>query len=116
HQRLARRRLLLGEHAERLRRRREAAGTFEYVREGVPVGLDGKRLALARLDPDIEVARVGRDTLDRAAPAPELAADDARPRAVVIGDLGDLDRLDVLVARVRHLEPRRQVRPELEAV
>ena len=50
------------------------------------------------------------------APAPELAADDAHHRAVVVDELGDLGALHVLVARGGHLQRRGQVGPELEAV
>ena len=80
------------------------------------VGLDRQRLALARRHRDVEIARIGRDAFDRALLAPEIAADDAHARAVVVDDFGNVLRRDVLVARRRHLQRRRQVRPELEAV
>jgi hypothetical protein len=48
---------------------------------------------------------------------PHVVADhDAQRGAVVLDELGDLGRLHVLVARRGHLERRRQVGPELEAV
>src|SRR5262249_6196367 len=76
----------------------------------------GERLALAGWYRDVEVAWIGRDAFDRAALAPELSADHPRARAVVIDDLGNLYRLDVLVARRRHLQTRRKVGPQVEAV
>ena len=79
-----------------------------YLDVSVP---PGKRRTLK-----VEVARVGGDAVDGAAPAPELAADDPHHRAVIVDDLGDLGARDVLVARRRHLQRRRQVGPELEAV
>src|SRR5262249_33912842 len=66
--------------------------------------------------PDVEVARFGGYPLHRAAPAPKVAADDAHTRAIVIDHLGDVGRLDVLVARRRHLERRGQVGPQLKAM
>ena len=78
--------------------------------------LDLEGLALARRHEDVEIARIGGDAVDRALLAPELAADDAHARAVVVDDLRDLGALDVLVARRGHLQRRRQIGPELEAV
>ncbi len=108
--------LLLGQDAVRVRGVGEVAGAGEDVGEGAALGLDRQRLALARRHRDVEVARVGGDAVDGAAPAPELAADDPHHRAVVVDDLGDLGARDVLVARRGHLQRRRQVGPELEAV
>ena len=115
-ERVSRRRRLLGQDAERLRRLGERARSLEHIGEGVPAGLHGQGLAPARRDGDVEIARIRRDTVDRAALAPELAADHPHAGAVVIDDLGDLDRRDVLVAWRGHLERRGQVGPQLEAV
>ena len=82
--------LLLGQDAVRVRGVGEAAGAREHVGEGVALGLDLERLALAGRHRDVEVARVGGDAVDGAAPTPELAADDPHHRAVVVDDLGDL--------------------------
>ena len=57
------------------------------------VDFDLERLALARRHKHVEIARIGGDAFDRAFLAPELAADDAHPRAVVIDDFGDIGRL-----------------------
>src|SRR5581483_7449883 len=67
-------------------------------------------------DRDVEIARIGGDALDRAALAPEVTADHAHARAVVVDDLRDGVALDVLIARRGHLQRRRQIGPELEAV
>ena len=80
------------------------------------LGLDLERLAPARRHRHVEIARVRGDAVDRAALARELAADDAHARAVVIPDFGNLTARNVLIARRRHLERRRQIRPQLEAV
>ena len=77
---------LLGEHAERLRRRAERARALEHIGEGMPLDLDGQRLAPAGRHPDVEIARIRRNALDRTALAPEVAADDAHARAVVVDD------------------------------
>ena len=96
--------------------RRERARALEDIGEGVALDFDLQRLALARRNEDVEIARIGGDAFDRAPLAPELAAHDAHARAVVVDDLGNVGGLDVLVARRRHLQRRGQVGPELEAV
>ena len=82
----------------------------------MPLHLDRQRFAPARRHPDIEIARIGGNALDRAALAPEIAADDPHAGAVVIDDFRNVGGLDVLIARRRHLVRRRQIGPELEAV
>src|SRR5271168_186431 len=82
----------------------------------MPPKLDRERLALTRWHPNVEIARIGGDALDRAAPAPKIAAHDAHAGAVVFGDFRNLGGLDVLIARRRHFQRRRQVGPELETV
>ena len=77
---------------------------------------DRQRLALARRHEDVEITRIGGDAFDRAALAPEVAADDAHARAVIVDDLGNVGGLDVLIARRRHFQGRRQIGPELKAV
>ncbi len=52
----------------------------------------------------------------RAGFAPEISADDAHVGAVVVGDLGNVGGLHFLIARRRHLERGRKIRPQLEAV
>ena len=54
--------------------------------------LDRQRLPQARRHRDVEVARIGGDAVDRAALAPEVAADHPHPRAVVVDHLGDVAR------------------------
>ena len=107
---------LLGQHAERRRRRAEIAGALEHIGESVPLDLHRKRLALARRDGDIEIARIGGNAFDRAAAAPKVAAHDAHAGAVVIHDLRNFGAFDVLVARRRHFQRRRQVGPKLKAM
>ena len=82
----------------------------------MPPQLDRQGLALVRRHEHVEIARLRRDAVDRPALAPEVAADHAHARAVIVDDLGDLDRRDVLIARSRHLERGGQVGPQLEAV
>src|ERR1041385_8019578 len=78
--------------------------------------LDLEYLALARGHENVEIARIGGDTVDRALLAPEFAAHHAHARAIVVDDLGDVGALDVLVAWRRHFQRRGQVGPQLEAV
>ena len=101
----------LAQRAERRRSAGEGRRTLEDVGEGLAVGLDRQRLALARRDIDVEIARVGGDAVDRALLAPELAADHPDGDAVVVDDLGDCGARDVLVARRGHLQARGQVGP-----
>src|SRR5438445_1417300 len=107
---------LLGADGAGLRGVAERAAALEHVGKRVPRGLDRERLALARWDPHVEIARVRRHPFDRTGLPPKAAADHANARAVVVGHLGDVAARDVLVARPGHLQGRRQVRPELEAV
>src|SRR5712671_3733593 len=82
----------------------------------MPRGLDGKRLATAWRHRNVKIARLGRDAVHGAAFAPELPANNAHPGPVVIADVGNLRCRNILIAGRRHLEPRRQVCPQLEAV
>ena len=52
------------------------------------LGLDRQALAQARGHPDVEVTRISRNALYRTALAPEVTADDAYARAIVVDDLG----------------------------
>src|SRR5262249_32734268 len=74
--------------------------TCEDVRERVACAIDGDPFPLAGRDGDIHVDRIRRDAFHHALPAPEIARDDPDVRAVVVGRLGDVGRLDVLVARL----------------
>src|SRR5262245_62080735 len=82
----------------------------------MPFRLDRQSLAQPRGNPDIEIPGVGCNALDRPSPAPVITAYDAHAGAVVIDDLGYLRSLNVLVARLGHLERGGQVGPELKAV
>src|SRR5579883_906205 len=82
----------------------------------MPVGFDGQGFAPPGRDGDIQIARVGRNPIDGSALAPEFTADDPNGGAVVIGNLRDLGGRNILVARRGHLQRRRQVGPQLEAV
>src|SRR5262249_5801592 len=86
------------------------------VRERVTGAVDGDPFFSAGRHRDVDVDRIGGNPFDDATAPPELAGDDPRVRAVVVGRFRDVGRLDVLVARRGHLERSRQVRLELEAV
>src|SRR5262249_17011935 len=86
------------------------------IRKRMPRGLDGERFAAAWRHRNVKIARIGRDTVHRAAFAPKLPANDAHAGPVVIADVGNLGCRDILVARRRHFEARWPVRPQLEAV
>jgi predicted O-linked N-acetylglucosamine transferase (SPINDLY family) len=73
-------------------------------------------LPLARRNRHIEIDRVGRHPVDRAAFPPERPAYDASLGPVVVGDGRDLGRLYFLVPGSGHLETGREVSPELKPV
>ena len=99
--------LLLGEHAERLRRVAERAAIRRtHTRTRAASVSTGKRLAPARRHRDVEIARIGGDAFHRPALAPEIAAHDPHARAVVVGDFGNVAAPDVLIARRGHLQRR----------
>ena len=79
-------------------------------------GFDRNALRPIRRNGDVQVARIRSHALDRASLAPEVADNDPRFRPIVVRDLGNVLGVDVLVARVGHLQRLRQVRPQLEAV
>src|ERR1700722_1377709 len=105
-----------GEHTEGLRGGAEIARALEHVGESLTLDLNLQRFTFARRHPDVEITRVGGDALDRATLAPEIAADHTHPRAVIVDHFRHFRRLDVLVARRRHLQRRRQIGPKLKAV
>src|SRR5208282_1467688 len=82
----------------------EFAGAGEDVGERVPRGVDGQAFAFAGRDGDIEVDRVGGDAVDGTFFSPERSADDAGLGAVVVGDVGDFGRFDLLVVGRGHFE------------
>jgi hypothetical protein len=82
----------------------------------VPPKFDRQRLSCAWWNRDIDIGRIGRDTLHRPGLPPESPADQADVRAVIVGDHRDVRRLHLLVARLGHFERRRQIRPELKAM
>src|SRR6185503_16634524 len=94
----------LSEHGAWLGCIAEGSGAFEDVREGVVRTVHCDSLAAAGRDEDVDVTRIGGDAFDRASLSPELAADYACARAIVLGDFGDVARGDVLIARGAHLE------------
>src|SRR6267143_2029767 len=77
---------------------------------------DWERLPAAWRYGDVKIDGIGRDAVDRAGLAPEFSTDDAHVHAVVVLDLRYVQRLYFLVERCGHLQRRRQVRPQLEAV
>src|SRR6516165_6505328 len=106
------------EPADRFRRHREGSGRIaelararEDVRERVARCLDWQRLPFAGAHRHVEIDRIGRDSVHWASLAPEGAADDADMGAVIVDDLWDFSGLYFLIARLRHLERRRQVGP-----
>ena len=105
-----------GRHRQRAGGVAELRVAREDIGERMPRGLDREGLPLARRDRHIEVDRVGRDPVHGALRPPEAPADDANVGAVVVGDRGNLGRLHLLIAGRRHLQRRRQVRPQLEPV
>src|SRR5580658_8163405 len=98
------------------RRIAEGSRAGKDIREGVASGFYLDAPALARRNRNVDVARVCSHALDRPGFAPELAADHAGAGTVVLGDLGDGARRNVLIARVGHLESGGQVGPQLEAM
>src|SRR5215471_1682155 len=100
--RFPRRGLFLGEDAEWTRSAGERTGSLEHIRKGMPRGLDRKNLATARGHRDVEIARLGGDTIHGSTLAPKLTADNPNPGAVVIADVGNFGARDVLVPRRRH--------------
>ncbi len=80
------------------------AGAGEDVGEGVAGGLDGQSFPAAGGYGNVHIHGIGGDAFDRAALAPETAADQADVRAIVVGDFGNFRRFHFLIARRRHLE------------
>ena len=62
----------VGEHAARRDASRNVPAPCEHVRERVPRGFDGQRLAPAGRHRDVEIHRIGRDAVHRPALAPEI--------------------------------------------
>ena len=65
---------------------------------------------------DVDVHGIRGDSVHRATFSPKRTADDADLSAVVVGDNRDFRGLDLLISGISHLERRRQIRPQLEAV
>src|SRR5215471_2022936 len=80
------------------------------------IGLNRKTLFLARRDRNIEIDRIGGDSVHRTGLPPEGPTDDANVSTVVVDDLGNVDRLYFLVARRGHFQRGWKIRPQLEAV
>ena len=81
--------LSFAQRAERRRGVGEIARALEDIGEGLAEILDLEALALARRHGDVEIAGIGGDAVDRPCLAPELAADDAHARAVVVDHFRD---------------------------
>src|SRR5215472_12590035 len=80
------------------------------------IRLNRKTLFLAWRDRNVEIDRIGGDSVHRTGLPPEGPRDNANVRAVVVDDLGNIDRLYFLVARRGHLQRGWKIRPQLEAV
>src|SRR5262249_32474037 len=65
---------------------------------------------------NVEIGWVRCDPIHWALSSPEASANDAHVCSVVVCDLGDFARLDLLISRCGHLHRRWQIRPQLEAV
>ena len=104
HRRGAGFRCLLGQNRAGFRGVAECARAREDVGKGIARGLDFEPLPLAWSNRDIEVIRIRGHTFHRSFLAPELAADDAHARAVVVGNLGDRACRNVLIAWISHLQ------------
>ena len=105
-----------GQNRARIRCIPERARTGEDVGKSVTCSLDLQPLASIRSNRDINLARIGRYSFDRSPLSPELSANHPDSCAVIVRDHRDRTRWDVLIARVRHLQARGQIRPQLEAV
>src|SRR5579871_2473202 len=99
------------QHRARLRGIAERARAGEHVGKGVAAGLDLEMLLRARSDGNVQIIRISCDPLDWAFLAPEVTADYPHSRAVIVGDLRNGVRWDVLIARVGHFQRRWQVGP-----
>src|SRR5205085_12504570 len=93
----------LGQNCARIRSVAEGARTCKDVGKCIARGLDLEPLALAWRHRNIEILRIGSHSLDWTLLAPELTADYAHMRAIIVGDFRNRARRDVLVPRVRHL-------------
>ena len=62
------------------------------------------------------MARFSGNALQGSGLAPEIAADQLYPRTIVVGEIGNLGRRDVLIARRGHLERRQEISPQLETM
>jgi hypothetical protein len=88
----------LGQHAERIRGIAERGAPLEHVGKGVARDLNREDLATPSGDPDIQISWISGDPFHGATLPPELAAHDAHACAVVVDDLRDVARRDVLSA------------------
>src|SRR5579872_1087422 len=100
----------------RIRSITERSRTSKHVSKSVACGLDFEALLFTGSDRHIDITRVRSNAFDWPFLAPELATDNAYSRTVIVCDFRDRAGRNVLVARVRHLERRRQVRPQLKTM
>ncbi len=103
-------------HRPRLGRVPELRLPRKYVRKRVPCRLHGQRPPLSSRHCNVKVDRLRRNSLHRPSLTPETAANHPHAGSVVVRDDRDFRRLHVLIPRRRHLQTRRQVRPQLESV
>src|SRR6266704_121022 len=92
----------IGANALRCGRIAEAAAAFKDVCERMPRRLDRNRLAPTRRNPDVKITGIGGDAFNGSALAPEPARDDPHPGTIVVHDLGDLLRVNILIAGSCH--------------
>src|SRR5579859_7366428 len=105
-----------GQNRARTRRVAESSVSGEHVGESITRSLDFEPLALARGDGDVEIIGIRGNARHRSLLTPKLATDDADSSAIIVSHLGNGARRNILIARVRHLQRCRQVRPQLKAV
>src|SRR5437660_2484157 len=98
-------------HGERTRRIAELPSACEHVRKSVPGGLYRKGSPAPRRHRHVKINRVSRDSIDGARLSPKASAHDSNMGTIVVFHLWNIDCLHLLVARRRHFEGRRKVRP-----
>jgi hypothetical protein len=106
----------IGLHGLRIGRIAEGAGAVEYVCKRVARGFHLEALAPSRRHRDVEITRLGGNTVNGSALSIVVADDHAHERSIIFAHDRDLQRRHILVTRIRHLERARQIGPQLKTV
>src|SRR5262249_16538359 len=109
-------RAAFGQDRSRLRRIAEGSRPGKHVCKRIIRGFDLNPLPSAGCNRNVQVSWISGYSVHRPTLAPELTANNANACAVVISDLGNCSRRNVLIARIGQLQRRRQIRPQLEAM